>query len=269
MTTIQKALKRYALTGLLVLSLTNCQTSHETISSPLVTEREECFLKNYIHITEEALPVTISIDLPVEGPQPLMDSLTVFLNKTLYEFFDNDGEQHLPYDSVFSKDVRKLAEHYQKAYKPFYPADSIADHEFNSDCLEVKLVAQTNSYITYEVDRIFYGEGVETATDWVTFVKSDGHRLTEVISNDNMMRFYKEHPEQRNNDIWESVQFHLSEHGEAELVSSIGLLNDSVAHQYAYTAGIFEDVKYPLETIAPYLSKEAAELTGMVKEPTE
>ena len=241
------------------LSLEGCKSNEAVGAQPLVVERQECFLKNYTHLTE-VLPLTIDIDLPVEGPQLLMDSVTAFLNEALYEFFDNEKECHLPYDSVFSKDVERLAEHYRDAYKPFFLADGINEHEFGADCLELNLVAQTDSYVTYEVDRVFFGEGVETGIEWVTFAKSDGHRLGEVISEDGMLRFYREHPKLRSEDVWSNVQFHLSDSSGVGLACEVGLLNDSVAHQYVYTTGIFEDLKYPLDSIAPYLSKEAREL---------
>ncbi|MBR5656177.1 MAG: hypothetical protein IKW98_05780 [Prevotella sp.] len=244
-----------------MFSLESCKSNETVGIQPLVVERQECFLKNYTHLTE-VLPLTIDIDLPVEGPQLLVDSVTTFLNEALYEFFDNGEECHLPYDSVFSKDVKRLAEHYRDAYKPFFLADGVNEHEFGADCLELNLVAQTDTYVTYEVDNVFFGEGVETSTEWVTFVKNDGHRLGEVISEDGLLRFYREHPNLRSEDVWSNVQFHLSDSSGVGLVCEVGLLNDSVAHQYVYATGIFEDLKYPLDSIAPYLSKEARELIG-------
>ena len=122
--------------------------------------------------------------------------------------------------------------------------------------LAMNLVAQTDTYVTYEVDWIFFGEGNEVAKEWVTFVLADGHRLKEIISNKNMMRFYKKHPELRNEDIWK----HFHAYDRSYLVDQVGLLNDSVAHQYPFAPGIYEEANYPLDVIAPYLSKEAKEL---------
>lgn len=241
----------------LLLALTNFCAVQKANAQKLVTESQECFLKNFTHITSEVIPLVVSIDLPVKGPQPLMDSLTVFLNETLYRYFDNEDDRHLSCQTVYSKDIEHLVEHYRDAYRPFFLADSSYMHEFTSDCLEMKLVAQTDAYVTYEVDWIFFGEGEEVAKEWVTFVLSDGHRLKEIISNKNMLRFYKKYPKLRNGDIWEHCRFNGNE---SYLKGEVGLLNDSVAHQYTFVPGIFEEAKYPLAVIAPFLSKETRQL---------
>ena len=184
-----------------------------------------CVLKNYTHITTEVLPLYISIDLPVKGPKPLMDSLTIFLNKVLYHYFDNGDDRHLPYETVYSKDVIHLVEHYRDTYKRFFLNDSTTEHEFESDCLSVSLCAKTDSYVTYEVDRLFFGEGDEVSKEWVTFILPDGQRLKEIISKKNVLRFYEEHPELRSNDIWE----HIQSHGEGiDFVGEIGLFRGHV-----------------------------------------
>ena len=244
-----------------VLLLTSCQIYKGTSTQPLITERHECLLKHFMHMTNEIYPLTVSIDAPVDGPQLLMDSVSVFLNETLYAYFDNGEDCRIPYESVFTGDVKQLVEHYQKAYASFFQVDTTEIHEFETDCLEVNLIAQTDNYVTYEVNHIFYGEGIETTTEWSTFVKSDGHRLTEVISEYEMLRFYHEHPELRNDDVWENILYHIH-HGDSlyGVVCSVGLLDDIVAHQYVYAAGIYEDVKYPTQAIAPYLSKEVQKL---------
>ena len=186
-----------------------------------------------------------------------MDSLTIFLNQVLYHYFDNGDDRHLPYETVYSKDVIHLVEHYRDSYKCFFLNDSTIEHEFESDCLSVTLCAQTDSYVTYEVDRLFFGEGDEVSKEWVTFILSDGHRLKEIISKKNLLRFYGEHPELSSNDIWE----HIQSHGEGtNFVGEVGLLKDSVVHQYVYAPGIFEDIRYPLDIIAPYLSKNSRKL---------
>ena len=218
-------------------------------------------LKHYKHLTGEVFPITIAIDIPVEGSGALVDSITTFFNENLYAFFDNGEDRHLSYESVISKNIKWLIEHYRVAYSPYFPADSTTEHEFSTDCLEMKLVAQTSAYVTYEINRIFYGEGTEIAKDWVTFVKSDGHRLKEIINNNEMLRFYREQPLLRSENIWENLHNHCDEEKSPhDIVCSVGLLNDSLVHQYVYAPGIFEDVKYPLSKITPYLSKEAKDL---------
>ena len=254
--TIIKTYHRFVISCALLLTLANFCTIQKAFGQPIVTENHECFLKNYTHITSEIIPLFINIELPVKGPRPLIDSLTDFLNESLYHYFDNGEDRHLPYKAVYSKDIMHLIEHYRDAYKPFFLPDSTDQHEFLSDCLTLNIVAQTNTYVTYEVDWIFFREGNEVSTEWVTFVVTDGHRLKEIISNENLLRFYKEHPELRNEDIWE----HYHSYDRSYLVDQVGLLNDSVSHRYALAPGIFKEAKYPLKAIAPYLSTEAKEL---------
>lgn len=226
-----------------------------------MTETQVCFLKHFTHLTGEVFPLCITLDVPVEGPGELMDSITVFLNKTLYAFFDNGSDRHLPYEQVHSKNRARLADHYRDLYFPYFEEDRSGMHEFLSDCLDVKLATQTDTYVTYGVEHIFWGEGVETDTEWITFLIGDGHRLSEVISELNLYRFYKDHPEYRNDNVCETVLDRYRKHiifSEDEV--NVGLLADSVAIQYVYAPGIFEIVKYPANAISPYLSTEAQEL---------
>lgn len=225
--------KRTILHGLIicanVLVLTSCHSNQGKSALPLITERHECQLGTFTHLTGDVCPISLSIDFPVGGSRTLIDSLTAFLNETLYAYFEN--------------------------------GDSTHEHAFATDRLEVNLAAQTDAYVTYEVNSIFFGEGVETATEWVTFAVSDGHRLAEIISEEGMLRFYREQPELASINIWEDILNHCYEDDSlVDIVCSVGLLGDSLAHQYAYAPGIFEDVKYPMDAIAPYLSREAQEL---------
>lgn len=240
----------------MALLLTSCLPNQKTIAQPVVTERQTCFLKQYMHL-EELFPLTIAMDVPIEGSRMVLDSITCFLNETLYQFFDT-GEAHLfPFESVFSKKTKQIATHYRETYAPSFHVDRTDEHEFAADCLEVNLVAQTDTYLTYEICHIFFGEGIETAKEWVTFAKNDGHRLAEVISRSDLLAFYKSQPDYRNNGVWEDLCY---QSGACEVGGSLGLLTESVAHQYVYAPGIFEDITYPLTAIAPYLSKEAQQL---------
>ena len=217
-------------------------------------------MKDYTHITGETYPLTIDIDIPVEGPQALIENITDFLNEELYNFFDY-YQNYIPYESLYSKDAKHLIEHYREAYAPYFTADTTGTCFFKTHCMEIKLAAQTKTYVTYQVDYIFFGEGLEVMTEWTTFDKSDGHRLEEVISDAEMLRFYREHPELRNDDIWSNILFNCQEDDAPSVpTSDFGLLSDSLAHQYTYATGIYEDMTYPLDVIAPYLSEEAQEL---------
>ena len=253
-----KACLRLIIAGIFVFVLASCGTK----STPIKVEQKACFLKHFTHLPEVVYDLYIVVDVPVEGPKHLTDSITEYLNETLYEFFDDDEERHLPYESVYTTDLEHLAEHYREAYRPFFLANSTETHEFETDCLELRLVAQTDAYVTYEVNWIFFGEGLEVANNWVTFVKKDGHRLMGVISNGNMLRFFEDHHELIGEEMWEEIQWDLGQGIDVWLATPVGLLNDSVAYQYVYAPGIFEDLIFPMEAIKPYLSREPQKLVS-------
>ena len=167
--------------------------------------------------------------------------------------------------SVKQKGTSSQTDYYQSVLKPDGQGIGVVqsghDKSYDGNVL-YDVIMKYDTYVTYEIDWVFYGERLEVAKEWATFVRADGHRLTEIISNKNMLRFYKKYPELRSKDIW--LHIHTYDNKDY-LVGSVGLLNDSVAHQYAYAPGIVEDVHYPLELILPYLSKEAKSLIAKRK----
>ena len=259
---IKRILSRLAIT-LLALSLlaVSFAANPKGGDDTLVIKQQTCFLKDYTYLQEKDCGLGIVADLPVKGPKTLVDSIAVFLNEELYGYFDYStiDSHHLPYEKVFSTDIPHLLKHYQKVYRPYYDVKNPDVCEFATHCIELNLVAQTATYVTYEVVYQFFGEGLEEARTWVTFAKSDGHRLQEVITTDNLLRFFQEHPEQRNKDIWDDIVYTMNEYGSPKSFS-MGLLNDSLAFQYVWAPGIFDDFKYSLEPWKPYLTPEAQEL---------
>ena len=255
-----KAVQWTLMTAVMIFTLTSCGGKKGDSAQNVETKYQECTLKNYTHITGQVFPLTIGMDLPVKAPQPLMDSLTSFLNETLYRYFDNGESRHLPYESVYSQDIEHLMEHYREAYRPFFLADSTNEHEFFSECLMLRMVAQTDAYITYQLDWDYFLEGDVIEKEWVTFVKSDGHRIGKIISEENMQRFFEEHPESWDKEIWEYTQWKFSEGDNLLIGNPAGLVGDTVACQYVFAPGIFEDLKFPLASIKPYLSEEVQKL---------
>ena len=245
----------------MALILTGSRPDRHLKGKRIVTERQECVLNNFTHVTEEVFPLTVSVDVPVAGSQRVIDSITVFLNESLYAFFDDGHECHIPYSLVYSEDIRQLASHYRKAYMGSYLPKQTDMHEFNSDCLEVYLVAQTDAYVTYEVNHMFFGEGLEVLTEWTTFAKSDGHRLKEVIGEPDLQWFYLDHPGYKNSAVGEHVWRSLDTGTSFDFSGSVGLLADTVAYQHIFAPGIFEIDKFPLDEIVPYLSQEARDLS--------
>lgn len=228
----------------------------------LVVNRQMCLLKEYSHLQEKDCGLGVIADLPVKGSTTLVDSITVFLNDELYIYFDysTDDNHRLPYEKVFSTDIPHLLKHYQKVYRPFYDVKNPNVCEFATHYLELNMVAQTTTYVTYEVVHAFIGEGLEEARTWVTFAKSDGHRLKEVITEDNLTRFLQEHPDRRDNGVWDDFMTSMEENDLFSRKVNMGLLNDTIAFQFIWAPGIFDDSKYDLAPLKPYLTKEAQEL---------
>lgn len=255
---IQEKCMAWAL--LVVALVTNgCKTKEMAGEQSLEVERQECVMRGINHpITGKPYDIGAAIDAPVKGRQVLMDSIVSFLNQELYEFYESDEPGFLTYDEVATSDSRHLLAHYQEVYKEQLEKDS---DRVSFDYLEVVLAAQTDSYVTYESNWSFYGEGLTTSQNWVTFRKSDGRRFDCVISNDNLLRFMDEHPDLRSSDVWGDIQFKLSNGKDVSgLLENTGLVNDSVMHQHCYANGIFETMTYDLPTILPYLSKEVQDL---------
>ena len=87
----------------MALILTGSRPDRHLKGKRIVTERQECVLNNFTHVTEEVFPLTVSVDVPVAGSQRVIDSITVFLNESLYAFFDDGHECHIPYSLVYSE----------------------------------------------------------------------------------------------------------------------------------------------------------------------
>lgn len=227
----------------------------------LAVKRQMCFLKDYSHLQEKDCSLTVIADLPVKGFKTLVDSITVFLNEELYRYFDPSIEsKHIqPYEKAFSSDIPHLLNHYRKVYRPYFNVKNPNICEFATHCLELNMVAQTATYVTYEIIDVFFGEGLEEARTWVTFAKSDGHRLKEVITDDNLIRFLREHPDRRDNGVLGDIVTCM-ENGVFSRNVNVGLLNDSMAFQFIWAPGIFDDSKYDLAPLKPYLTEEAQEL---------
>lgn len=229
----------------------------------LAIKRQICFLKDFTHLQEKDCGLAVTADLPVKGSKTLVDSITVFLNEELYGYFDYEADNHrLPYEKVFSTDIPHLLKHYQKVYRPYYDVKNPNVCEFATHCLELNLVAQTETYVTYEVIYVFFGEGLEEARFWVTFAKSDGHRLKEVVSTDNLTRYLREHPEVNDNGVWSDIRECMAKNDDFSRSIQAGLLNGKLALQFIWAPGIYDDSQYDLTPLKPYLSAEAQALVN-------
>lgn len=249
----------------MVLALSGFQSQTETKKQPLVVERQQCILQFMVgNIPSEDFHIGITMDIPVDGDPVLVDSVMRLLNQALYLFFDDDSKFQIRPEDVYCKDGKQLLKHYRDAYKP-YIADTCYKG-FGIDCcprffhyLTATMVEQTEKYVTYRVSTYFVGEGDFEYSDWVTFYKSDGHRLGEVISDEDFLRFLEENPDQ-NPGILEDMQYLISAGYDPGGRNYFGLKKDKVWNEYLFAPGIIDTTWYDMKVIKPYLSKEAKEL---------
>ncbi len=233
-----------------------CSSNLKT-ANPLVVETQTCILKHVNFYDLDEFDMAITIDIPVNAPKVLADSITAFLNERLYQYFDNGEKIHIPYESVYSTDLQHLADHYWDTYRSFYDQQDPDYH-----WLFLNLVAQTDTYITYEFVKAFRGEGVHEFRNWITFFKKDGRQLKEAIGFENMMRFYEDYPELMEYGVWCDAQYLLADGNDIDMYEA-GLLNDSLAFMYVWDNTDYNDVfKYDMRIIEPYLSEEAQKLVS-------
>ena len=57
--------------------LSSCSSSVKKQTETIVIERQECFLKHFTHLLESDCDLSIAVDIPVQCPQPLIDSITM------------------------------------------------------------------------------------------------------------------------------------------------------------------------------------------------
>ncbi len=135
-----------------------------------------------------------AVDVPVEGPQPLIDSLKMFLNKELYHAFESfdfeikEDSCLLAFEEVYTDDLSCLLDSYAHKY-----ADHFKEMEWTwPGGLSLYMIAQTESFVTYGLES-WMGRGSSMYCH--TFSKKDGHKIGAVITEDNLLRFHNDHPD--------------------------------------------------------------------------
>lgn len=213
-----------------------------------------------IHEENSAYTASITLDVPVEGPQALVESVMGLANNELYAFcefcthFDEDITSFSK-EEMFTKDGAHLLSHYMEKYKPL-----IQDSVWNVFDRTIAMETQTDLFVTYGVEHFHCGASCGSEKYYYTFDKKDGHQIGEIISHDNLGRFFAEHPEcatieqtEENygwtfdpEDEFENTQFGL-------LADNFILIIEGIGNHYFVS-------KIPYDLIASYLSPEAQAL---------
>ena len=196
--------------------------------------------------------VAFDVDIPIKGPQLLMDSLLVFVNKQLYGacesnvHFDEDTVTFNKED-MFTDDGERLFGYYMEKYRPL-----IQDSLWRTFGMTMKMEAQTETFVTYGLELFYCGAGCSSDKYYYTFDKSDGHQIKEIISHDNLVRFFKDYPKYAANEEY-SWEFNPDTD---YFNTCYGLLEDSLSLVILGAYNHYFSVEIPLDWISSYLSPE-------------
>lgn len=249
--------------GILLFALMGCQDTKNE-KQPFVVERQQCVLQHMVgFIPSHDIDVGMTVDCPVGGDQAVLDSVMRFVNEAVYGFLESGYGSPFKLEEVYCADGKELVKRYYDAYKPFisdtcYESDGVPGCFCEPEYMSVTMLDQTDAFVTYEIGTLYLGEGASCIREWFTFNKSDGRGLQHVITTENLLRFFKEHPEEKN-ELYGMME-EMMEYGEdIEGRSAFGLAGDKVYQQFRIPGDLY-DAEYDLEVIRPYLTEEARSL---------
>ena len=211
---------------------------------------------------------SFNVDVPVSGPQNLVDSLMTLVNKEVYKMceycieFVNSPEEYVAFSEkeMFTRDGKQLLSHYMEKYKPL-----IADSLWNTFNLELKMEAQTEKFVTYGWEFTHCGGSCGSEKCYYTFDKTDGHLVREIITHQNLVRFFEDHPEYKTlkEDPWTGMPgWEFSADYEFEN-SMYGLLGDHFTLVINEVVNHYLLQEIPYSEISSYLTPEAQALVGV------
>lgn len=248
----------------MALALTGFTIATKTEKKNLVFERQECVLQHMVgFIPSHDIDIGLTVDVPISGDQAVVDSIMRFLNESVYGFMESgDGSGFTP-EQVYCADAKHFVKRYYDAYKPLiadtcYEMDGTPGRFCDPEYFSVIMVDQTDAFVTYEISTLYLGEGATYSREWFTFYKDDGHRAQSVITMDGLLRFFNEHPEERN-ELYGMMEDFMEYEEDVEGRSTFGLSGEKVLHQFRIPGDVY-DAEYDLEVIKPYLTDEAKEL---------
>lgn len=199
-----------------------------------------------------------TVDVPVDGPKALVDSVIAFVNRELYHACEigshfEDSVVTFKKSEVYSHDGEQLFSRFMEKYRPI-----LQDSIWNSYGLELKMEAQTDKYVTYGLEFFHCGASCGSEKYYYTFDKHDGHQVEEIISKENLSRFFKDYPEyaSENDYLWKYSPENDYDN------SCYGLLDDHFSLVIMGWYNHYFSVDVPYSQIFSYLSSEAQELVG-------
>lgn len=244
-----------------IVAFFGCQSGNQMNSSDLeVTEQIDSILGG--HDENNYCWVSFNVDVPVKGSKALKDSVIAFINKQLYDACEgcvhiNDHITSYKPKEVFTDNAENLLKHYMDKYKTL-----ITDSIWKVYGCELKMEAQTKKYVTFGVEHFHCGASCGSEKYYYTFDKSDGHLVKDIISHDNLVRFFEDYPEYNNleADPW-SGEAGWKFSADYEFSNSYnGLLDDHFSLAIQGCGNHYLLLNFPYGQIFSYLSSEAQAL---------
>lgn len=251
--------------------LIGCSTNNQQCSKDLVVAEQTDSVFN-----QNGERAFFTLDVPVNGPQALVDSVLVLLNYEMYHsceccvHFDEEEIQSFRPEEVFTDNGERFLSHYMEKYKVLIQ-DSFESTIFG---LTAKLEAQTETFVTYRLEYFHCGASCGSEKYYYTFHKHDGHQIKEIISHERLLQFFEDYPEHcglRGDPWmgwpdWEFTQEH-------EFIDSdFGLCHDHLSLVISGVGNHYLLMNIPYGQILSYLSLEAQALVegmGEVIYPTD
>ena len=262
-------MKKYLL--FLIVTLIGCQSGNQINTSDLEVSEQIDTIRG-VHEENNYCWVSFNVDVPVNGPQVLVDSVMALVNREVYkmceysiDFFVNRPDENVAYSEkeMFTNDGKRLLSHYINKYKSL-----IEDSLWNTFGLDMKLEAQTEKYVTYGVENYYCGANCSSEKHFYTFDKNDGHQVRDVVSYENLMRFFKDYPEYTSidNDPWFGRAGWQFSPADDSHKYDYGLLDDHFSLAIQGCGNHFLLLCFPYGQIFSYLSPEAQSLVKRHKE---
>lgn len=205
---------------------------------------------------------TFTVDVPLNGPKALVDSVVAFVNKELYDACESNAhfdENVVTYsrEELYSDDAENLLRHYLEKYRTH-----IQDSLWRVFGLTMKMEAQTDKFVTYGIEFFYCGANCSSEKMFYTFDKGDGHKIKDIISHDNLVRFFADYPEYNNigADAWTGEPGWQFSPDYDFLDSSYGLMDNCFMISIPGAGNHYMLTDFPYSQIFSYLSPEVQAL---------
>lgn len=194
------------------------------------------------------------VDLPIDGPKPLTDSVRQFVKGELYHMFDMGGDffmveddLHIPFEKICKWDGENVVTDFISHYRPLYEKYATGA---GTNSLTLKLVSQAETFVSYYEEKNNCAASCNHEYKYYTFRKTDGLLLEEMISDVNLRKFVKKYPQYENDEEYYVPFIGLSDRG---------LLYGTYVATGASRGGNHIDT-IPYHIVKPYLAEEVQAL---------